>query len=123
MTIYVYHNDSPKSRFVDSPALVREAIAEGYLHMVAKVETNDFNEAYELTNNIHDSWVKNEKVEPCKDAADGCRSTSVGDVFVLDLEDDSPEQVHLVAGFGFHEMAIKADRMIQSDFKWISRAA
>lgn len=44
--------------------------------LVAYVETDDKEKAFELTNHIHQEWWKNEGVKCLKEA----RSTSVGDV-------------------------------------------
>lgn len=50
--------------------------------LVAYVETDDKNLAYELTNHIHQEWWKNEGVRCMKET----RSTSVGDVMEVNGE-------------------------------------
>ena len=53
------------------------------------------NQAYELTNSIDTSWFKNVDIWVSEKAQKGCRSTSVGDVIVVN---DAP---YMVAGCGF----------------------
>jgi hypothetical protein len=58
--------------------------------------------AYRDTNTIHQAWWENfgiEMVGPAKEAG-GCRSTSVGDVIVLE-KDDGSSQAYKVENFGF----------------------
>ncbi len=49
------------------------------LDFVAEVQTNSLDEAYKLTQNIDEAWVKNWQVRPNLNQAQ-YRSTSVGDV-------------------------------------------
>ena len=65
--------------------------------LVAKVDTDDLEEAYRLTNTINCSWWENEGVEAIITKT---RSTSVGDV-MLDHKDG---KFHAVAGCGFAEI-------------------
>lgn len=54
---------------------------------VASVKTGLLQHAYELTNNINKSWISNEDVKlECKlpKGKDGLRSTSSGDVMIID---------------------------------------
>lgn len=55
------------------------AFPEDY-HLVARVPGDDLDHAYERTNSISCAWFRNEGVEVVKET----RSTSVGDVVVLD---------------------------------------
>ena len=48
--------------------------------LVARVNTDSLDAAFELTNHIEGSWEDNEKVHPA--TADSQRSTSVGDIMV-----------------------------------------
>jgi hypothetical protein len=50
---------------------------------VATVESDDREDAFELTNSIDSNWWVNVGVTPHGAAAKGCRSTSVGDIVVL----------------------------------------
>jgi hypothetical protein len=47
---------------------------------VADVEAMSLEQAYEMTQNIENSWVKNPQVKPAPEVQEGCRSTSYGDV-------------------------------------------
>lgn len=40
--------------------------------------------AYRLTNTIEEPWYENDEIDVAEEALTGCRSTSVGDVIVLD---------------------------------------
>jgi pectate lyase len=71
------------------------------LTLVAEVETDSLEDAYQLTNNIENSWVENEKVTAKVDRG---RSTSMGDV----LEQDG--KYHMVAGFGFAEITVTPEK-------------
>ena len=57
--------------------------------VVAKVLVDDLEGkaaleyAYRSTNNIEDSWIKNENVEYLGEDPDGARSSSVGDLLLL----------------------------------------
>jgi hypothetical protein len=64
---------------------------------VAKVDTNDLDVAFELTNHLHQSWALNHGVTPL--AVMPQRSTSVGDVLEL-----SSGKLFVVASFGFLEL-------------------
>lgn len=64
---------------------------------------------YRETNNIDSSWAKNENkyIEVLGFASDGCRSTSVGDIIVI--EDD----VYAVASFGFDNIGKTCDLFVR----------
>jgi hypothetical protein len=64
----------------DEAEIVAHALREPY-DIVAKVKANGLDEVYYLTNNIESSWTGNEGVTPAPRFAEGCRSSSVGDVF------------------------------------------
>lgn len=72
ITVY-HHSDFLKYDFC------REEWLKGTLTPVAEVDTDDADEAFQLTNHIDSSWLENEKVKPLVEKA---RSTSVGDVLV-----------------------------------------
>lgn len=89
--IQVYHTflRDPKSSLpcimffptVDKVRAVFQGLDPDYhAVMVATVETDDFDEAYRLTNHIDKRWQENPEVTPRYPAAR--RSTSVGDVMV-----------------------------------------
>ena len=61
---------------------------------VAEVDTGDLDHAYRLTNTINCSWWENHGVV-AKFEGEGCRSTSVGDLLMVD------ESSYLVAADGF----------------------
>jgi hypothetical protein len=61
--------------------------------LVAKVQTDDLDAAFEKTNTIDKYWWENQGVEALVTKT---RSTSVGDVMV-----DAEGKKHMVAGFGF----------------------
>jgi hypothetical protein len=61
---------------------------------VAEVNTDDFDKAYELTNNIEMNWVDNEGVRYLGKNK-GERSTSIGDILL------HQDKVVTVATFGF----------------------
>jgi hypothetical protein len=65
--------------------------------LVAKVNTNDLEEAYRLTNTVDHYWWENEGVNA---VITKTRSTSVGDV-MLDHKDG---KFHAVASCGFAEI-------------------
>lgn len=74
----------------------------GYSH-VGSIDTNDLDEAYQLTNNINSSWIDGDKVDFLSDAVKakgGCRSTSVGDILI----DNSTGKIWIVASFGFDDL-------------------
>lgn len=55
-----------------------ESLKKGFFECVAVVETDNLQEAFQLTNTIDKPWIENEKVKAFKPRL---RSTSVGDVF------------------------------------------
>jgi hypothetical protein len=65
--------------------------------LVAKVQTDDLDVAFEKTNTINKYWWENEGVEALVTKT---RSTSVGDVMV-----DPEGKRHLVASAGFKALA------------------
>jgi hypothetical protein len=69
---------------------------------VARVDTSSPQEAFQLTNSIDTDWWKNSKVHRFFAAADGCRSTSVGDIIVL--HEDDVNLNFFVAPIGFTMM-------------------
>ena len=62
---------------------------------VASVDTDSLDEAFQLTNSIEDSWVKNPEVTTDLEEA---RSTSAGDM----MERDGKR--FIVSNFGFEEV-------------------
>lgn len=105
--IIVYHNTNQDNMFrVDNGILFRfdssTQIEQELINIqrkyvndfeyVADVDTNDMNEAYQLTNSIEWYWGENEGVE---EYGEKHRSTSVGDIFVCE------DGVYAVAMTGF----------------------
>ena len=115
MTIYVYHNEQRGSRFEDDANACRQAIAAGKLHVVAAVITDDMESAFELTQNIDAPWVHNLRVDPVK-LPNGARSTSVGDVFVV--EEGEREVAYMVAANGFTRLGVPPYRLMESDMRY-----
>jgi len=76
--------------------------------VVANVNTDDLDQAYELTNTIHQPWWTNEGVmfkgSPTH-GMKGCRSTSVGDVMIKPLADGNIE-AYVVASAGFDKLRL-----------------
>jgi hypothetical protein len=70
----------------------------GLLTKVAEVDTDDEDEAYQLTNHIDESWLENAKVTPLVEKA---RSTSVGDVLVDYRSDGSVSSYVVVEPIGW----------------------
>lgn len=66
---------------------------EGYYLLVAKVDTNSLEHAWERTNHIDGSWQKNDDVQAMTAQA---RSSKVGDVMK-----DENGKYHIVASVGF----------------------
>ena len=61
--------------------------------LVAQVDTESLDDAFQLTNHIESDWTANQGVQA---VAGGQRSSSVGDIFIL-----SSGEAHLVASIGF----------------------
>ena len=98
MRIRVLHNP----RFLDfygpgQPLEKLPPIQE--LQAVAELEVKELDEAYAKTNTIDRVWWENAGVVKLFEA-EGCRSTSVGDV-LLNLDTHA---CHVVAHFGFEEL-------------------
>lgn len=70
-----------------------ELFNEGYYYLVAKVDTTSLDHAWQQTNHIHDSWLKNDDVEEFILEA---RSSKVGDI----MKDDNGKY-HIIASIGF----------------------
>jgi hypothetical protein len=71
------------------PDRIVQYVKDNFLtyHHVATVDTNDPNEAYELTQTITQRWWFNKKIQfhGSKDwGMRSCRSTAIGDVLVLE---------------------------------------
>jgi len=66
---------------------------DGYYYLVAKVDTNSLDHAWQQTNHIDDSWLKNPDVEEFILEA---RSSKVGDIMK-----DENGKYHIVASIGF----------------------
>lgn len=76
-------------------AYIDDALAAGLYDEVAEVDTDDFDDAYRLTNHIDANWTTNPEVNA---PSEKVRSTSVGDLF--GPEDGS---FHIVAPIGFNK--------------------
>lgn len=71
-----------QARYADSEG-VKRSWDNGDYTLVAEVDTDDLEEAFERTNSIDRFWGENEKVT-LMDPTKGCRSSSVGDIFKND---------------------------------------
>lgn len=58
-------------------------------------EENVLNNLYNLTNSINTAWYENIDAKPSTKAKEGCRSTSIGDLLLVD------EKEYVVDSFGF----------------------
>ena len=94
--VKVYHNEE----FLDAGRKGVTIKPEDCTH-VADVDTDDLNVAYQLTNNIEDSWCDNKGVTISEVVRQlgGARSTSMGDVMFHD------GKWYMVASIGFTLMA------------------
>jgi hypothetical protein len=81
-----------------------EPTPHGEVELVAVVEVNRtgvvgvLEEAYGLTQNIDTAWIRNSEVIRYFGNPDGCRSSSVGDIFYVD---GTP---YLVDRFGWEQL-------------------
>lgn len=75
---------------------VIELFNEGYYYLVAKVDTSNLDHAWQQTNHIDDSWLKNDDVQEFVLKA---RSSKVGDVMK-----DENGKYHIVASIGFTQI-------------------
>lgn len=88
------------------------AMIEGKYDHVANVDVKEavnsdaLEVAYMMTQNIDDSWLKNDRVNPSSKVleAGGCKSSSVGDVFEI------AGRFYAVAGCGFEELTLEKAR-------------
>lgn len=90
--IHVYH--AVKSTFFVRPDF---KYSPSDFVLVATVDTNDREQAFQLTNSIEDFWGNNAKVTYLG-PEEGCRSTSVGDLLHVE------GQLWLIDGSGFREI-------------------
>jgi len=92
----IYDNDELKEE-------VLSYIKNNELVRVADIELNDevqnpLDEAFRLTNSIGYPWYLNENISVSESAKDGCRSTSKGDIIMIN------GKTFIVASFGFIEL-------------------
>ena len=79
---------------------VKEAIMLGEYELVATVESDSMDAAFQLTNHIDYDWRKNDNVDPVTyDIPTGPRSTSVGDLMVK-----ADGTLHRVTCIGFKQI-------------------
>ena len=109
----VYHNPSFNDAYYSGGSLptVKDSV------LVATVDTDDVDKAYELTNNIHSLWVENGGLiaHDHENNGRGHRSTSMGDLIV-----GADGQVLICATFGWHtpeqylaHMVIHEQKMVE----------
>ncbi len=109
MKIIVLHAKDPNFRDRDKVITLFELSTE--FDAVALIETKDvlpldtvLGWAFDLTNHVDQNWWENEKVKLLKQS----RSTSVGDVMILE-DEKKTERVFGVDGWGF-QSCICSDR-------------
>lgn len=74
-----------------------------FYDFVGYIDAVDLDHAYQMTNSIETLWTENIPADMLMvNFQAGCRSTSIGDVFV----DCGTGQVWHVSSFGFTEMAV-----------------
>ena len=98
MRMYVFHKKH--SDFFTVPDTVDLAEYD----LVARVEADELEDAYRLTNNIDWSWTENPEVlwhKPLSKERAGIRSTSVGDVIC------TAEGLFVVDRVGFKELEVR----------------
>jgi hypothetical protein len=90
--IKVYHNEDFLNAMLND-----QTPTAAKLELVAIVNTENFSEAYKLTNHIDQEWWKNDRVTVSQ-GEPNYRSTSVGDVLGFD------DKFFMVTLFGFDEL-------------------
>jgi hypothetical protein len=90
--IKVYHAKVPTFFEDEAPSF-----NEDNFKLIAEVDTDDLDEAYELTNTINQEWHLNGGVKLI--GAMGCRSTSIGDVLIA-----NSGRCYRVESVGFKEI-------------------
>lgn len=75
---------------------ITQLFNEGYYDLVAEVKTSSLEKAFELTNHIDSSWIKNKGISSF---VEDPRSSKVGDVMK-----DENGKYHIVASMGFFEI-------------------
>lgn len=98
MKFLVYHDKLPSFGFDLGQ---RTAVFPESFQKVAEVKTNSIEEAFALTNHIHDDWTKNPEVVPIGKQH---RSTSPGDIVV-----DENGDVHLCKMMGWEKIGSVSD--------------
>ena len=76
-----------------------EPVSKSNYDFVATIDTNDLNTAWRLSQNVDALWVTAEFVQPAFPYTEGCRSSSVGDVFVTD-----DGKAWLIENIGFRQV-------------------
>ena len=103
--IRIYHLTTAASRKYNLDYLPVEALNKEILHVIAddegyvhcaNIDTDNLDTAFEATQNIDDPWPLGKLVERAANARQ--RSSSVGDIFVLD------GKAFFVAPHGFKEL-------------------
>jgi len=103
--IGVYHKNGHGKRFFE--LMEDEPYNPEDFNLIAKVDTDDLEEAYMLTNHIDHDWTGNKKIKMfTPDSFKGNRSTSVGDVMILNRT-----QMFEVATAGFNDITVKWNKL------------
>lgn len=113
---YDYRSDALAKEYMDITCLSKpEAIENAMMHdryqavaiasWVDEMEVEDALEAaWEMTNNIDQSWVGlHDNCTALAPAENGCRSSMVGDMFIVQSKGGQPER-YAVAGVGFKKL-------------------
>lgn len=114
--VEVYHFDMHKAvengknlYFIRPQASdVTELAEQGMYIKVAQVQTEDLEQAFELTNHIDKDWQSNKLVTALTEKA---RSTSVGDLCVRN------EEVFVVSSIGFEKMPENLKYLLENSVK------
>lgn len=106
MSITIYHIQRPNSEedrerylniiMMPSQSLIKESVLLNEYKKIAKINTNDLNKAYELSNSIENYWGENKEVVLYEERN---RSSSIGDIFIKN------DKVYFVNVLGFEQLS------------------
>lgn len=94
--IKVYHQNNYKEGMKFYSKQTLDKVAMSLYSLVATVNTNDLDEAFELTNHLDKNWSENDKVDAVSSSV---RSTMVGDLMEID------EEFYIVLALGFKKLS------------------
>ncbi|MBT3578298.1 hypothetical protein HN499_05835 [archaeon] len=92
----IFHKEHKR----ETPFRPTEADLQGLKYeLVARVDADEVEEAYKLTNSIHGFWGENESVTVLSRSKFTPRSTSVGDI-IVQFDGDMLQEILIVAPAG-----------------------